>query len=135
MIKNTWAVGFKPEFQALSDPRQSLLIQAEIDHSDGMQALGLDEEFLIKILNKRIEVMKLPISFGPAGKLAALAHVDRAGAMVVLLIDCLNAFEGKEVTPGMLIDLYGGSFYTEASFIDYIDNFMKPKKVKWAEVY
>ena len=56
-------------------------------------------------------------------------------AQVQRLIDCLNAHEGQTVTTNMLADLYPVGFYDEATMERYCDQFIKPKKVKWAEIY
>lgn len=137
MIKNTWADGLNPTYAPLSDIRITMVLLAALEDVSvqGAEPENVEIQFLIQVLNKRIEVMKLPISFDGPAKTAVLALVDRAGAVVVLLIDCLNAFEGKTVTVNMLMDLYPLGFYDEPTLMRYIDDYMKPRRVKWAEVY
>jgi hypothetical protein len=107
--------------------------KGEPQQPDVIQAI--ENEFLIQILNKRIEVMELPIKFTLGAKMAALALVDRPGGIVALLVDCLNNFEGETVDVRKLSDLYPMGWYDEDTFIRYVDEHLKPKKVKWAEVY
>jgi hypothetical protein len=91
--------------------------------------------FLLQVLQKRLEAMKLPITFSAPAKLAVLALVDTPGMLVGLLIDCLNAYEGGNVTVEKLSELYPRGFYTQKTFEKYVDHLIKPKKVKWAEIY
>lgn len=132
---NTWATGLNPTYKKFDDWQTELFL---ISITDAHRITDkVNDEFLIKILDKRIEVMNLPIKFSQAGKVAALCFADRAGAMVMLLIDCLNAYEGKEVTPQMLADLYPEGFYDEDTMMRYADGYLKHpnRRVKWAEVY
>lgn len=142
IVHNTWAEGLNPTYKAMDPKRAELFVVASFTEIEAKTkspsedvTKAVDGEFLIKILNARIEVMKLPITFSLAGKMAALALTDRPGAMVVLLIDCLNAFEGKTIGPGQLADLYPLGFYDEETLESYVENYMKPRKVKWADVY
>lgn len=143
-MKNTWAEGLNPTYETSITPERahSLLaatmaeaVGGEADLEDKKDLEELEEEFLIKILNKRIEGMKLPISFSPAAKMAILAFCDRPGSVVILLIDCLNAYEGQRVTVPMLVELYSDGFYDEGTLLRYIDDYMKLRKVKWSYVY
>lgn len=140
-MNRTWAEGLNPTYQKLQSPIQGKMLLAAV-MADGHPLPGdeddlksLDGEFFIQILNKRIEVYKLPISFTPAAKLAVMSLVDRAGSVVALLIDCLNAYEGKAVTAGMLTDLYSEGFYDEDTLMRYVDGYLKTRKVKWSEIY
>ena len=95
----------------------------------------LSKLFLAQIINKRIEVMKLPIKFTDHALVAVSAFCDRPGYAVALLVDCLNKYEGQTVDCGMLADLYPMGFYDEPSLMKYVDDYLKPRKVKWAEIY
>ncbi len=125
----------------LSDERAKMFVIATFtelkNDKDGVdpEIPELENHFLIQILNKRIEALKLPIKFSCSAKLAALALADRPGAMVALLIDCLNAHEGETITSGHLAELYPAGFYDEDSMCKYIDEYIKPRKIKWAEIY
>jgi hypothetical protein len=66
---------------------------------------------------------------------ATLAFCDRPGSTVALLIDCLNKYEGQTVTCAMLADLYPSGFYDEPTLMKYVDDYLKTRKVKWAEIY
>jgi hypothetical protein len=94
-----------------------------------------EEAFLVQVLNKRIEVHNLPISFSGPAKMAVLALTDRPGSVVALLIDCLNAYEGQKVTVEKLADLYPTGFYDEDTLIRYADQYLKTRKVKWSDLY
>jgi hypothetical protein len=136
VIPNTWAEGLNPTYVPLSEVRAKIFATAVLMAFGPPQPLeDIEKQFLIQVLNKRIEVLKLPITFTPPAKMAILAFVDRAGYLVALLIDCLNAYEGKEITPEMLADLYPVGFYDEATLDRYIDNYLKTRRVKWAEIY
>ena len=86
-------------------------------------------------VRKRIEVMKLPISFTSTALFSFAAFTGVVGGYITILIDCLNKFEDKIVTLDDLIDLYPNGWYTEESFGYYVDNHLKKKTFKWAEVY
>lgn len=140
-INNTWAEGLNPIYARMDEEHSKIFfiatISEEISKKDGKEEVNPDVEgqFLIKILNKRIEACKLPIKFNEAAKMAVLALVDRPGSVVALLIDCLNAHEGKTVTVEMLANLYPWGFYDEATLSRYINDYLKPRKIKWAEIY
>jgi hypothetical protein len=103
--------------------------------STGTSNEDVDQQFLTRVLQKRIEAFKLPISFSSNARLAVLTLVDRPGSVVVLLIDCLNAYEGQTVTVDMLAELYPIGFYDEVTLSRYIEDFLKQGKVKWSEIY
>jgi hypothetical protein len=136
VIENTWAEGLNPTYAPLSKTKADFFAAAVVLSCAPPQPLeDIEKSFLIQVLNKRIEVIKLPISFTPTAKMGILAFVDRAGYLVTLLIDCLNAFEGKKVDIEMLAALYPVGFYDEPTLDRYIDGFLKPRRVKWAEIY
>jgi hypothetical protein len=131
-----------PTFEQLSKPRAELFMKAtllemswEEEGTPNKDLPELSEILGIQILDKRIDVMKLPIKFTAPGKMAALAYVDSPGKMIVLLIDCLTAYEGQTVGVAKLVSLYPDGFYTQECFEKYVDELIKPKKIKWAEIY
>ena len=129
-----------PKFQPMSESSANLFVTAtaaEMSPAPVPQDVtdAVEEHFLVQVLDRRIEAFKLPIKFTVPAKLAVLAYVDRPGGVVTLLIDCLNAYEGKTVDVGMLTDLYPEGFYDEKTLMRYVDDYLKPKKVKWAEIY
>jgi hypothetical protein len=138
-MKREWAEGFSPKYQQLDVEQSKILIQT------GMMELKVgNKEFipkneyplLLQIVMKRIEVMELPIKFNDCAKMLLITFTDNPGKAIVFLIDALNMFEGKEVTVDMICqELYPWGFYTYESFCDYVDNFIRPHKVKWAGVY
>lgn len=90
--------------------------------------------FLTQIILKRIEVLNLPIRFSKYALIALSAFVRSPGEAVVLLIDCLDKFEGQEVTMEKLVELYPWGFHNEKEFAKRVDEH-KERKHKWSEVY
>ena len=96
----------------------------------------VEHTFTMKVILKRIESLQLPISFSTTGLIAMEGLAEgNPGRAVTLLIDCLTAYEGKEVSAYDISKLYPWGFYNEAVFEDYVDNYLKPRKVKWSEIY
>ena len=141
LTKNAIELGFKPKYVPLEKDFFSLLLAAitkteeECTKLVGMLAKD-NMNHSLKILEKRIEVMALPISFTSGGKLTALALTQgNPGRMIALLIDCLTQHEDRKINPEMLCVMYAIGFYSEASYIQYVDTYLKTKTVKWSEVY
>jgi len=104
---------------------------AHTEPEDGKQPLP----FLSAVIEKRVTVMKLPISFTLEGYLAIAALCQNPGQAVVLLVDCLTHYKDKLVTAAHLAELYPWGFYNQKVFENIVVNFMKPKKVEWSEIY
>ncbi len=130
--------------KAMSDGATEEYVMAVMMETSGhkipIEELRNEKIFAIEVLMKRIEAMQLPISFTPTGLIAAYALVENnPGRAVVLLIDCLTAFEGKTVTAAMLADLYPYGFYSEETFMKYVDDYLKNvekrSQIKWASIY
>jgi hypothetical protein len=116
------------------DNTKLLLIAVTNEMKGGEMELG--NSHILNIIDKRIEALDLPIKFNPMGKLTLLALSDsNPGRAISILIDCLTLHEGEEITADMLCRMYPWGHYNEATFVDYIDNYLKPRKVKWSEVY
>lgn len=126
-------------YTPLSDDSSKLLLNMlshEKDKTELPEAKEyLEESFLWRIISKRISVAGLPISFNLYASIAVHAFVDRPGSAVLLLIDCLNRFEGKEVTVSDLCNLYPDGFYDEDTLVDIIDNELNTRKMPWSEIY
>jgi hypothetical protein len=136
VIENTWAKGLNPKYEPMNEEQCKVFITAVmLEQKKETSIPEVEGHFFLKILNKRIEAGKLPISFTAPAKMAVLALVDRAGSVVALLIDCLNAFEGKTVTVDDLANLYPTGFYDEPTLMRYIDSYLKHRQVKWSELY
>lgn len=137
LAERSWAPGFNPAYKPMSEEQTKLFMTASMLSLQQKNEPfdEIERTFLIQILMKRITAMKLPISFTGPGKLAVLALVEIPGELIALLIDCLNAYEGKSVGPQEVADLYPVGFYTKDSFEEYVDKFISAKKVKWHEVY
>jgi hypothetical protein len=95
--------------------------------------------FLPKIILKRIEGFTLPISFNQFALIALLAFVDVPGTAILLLIDCLNKYEGQVVTVEKLCQLYPNGFYAEEEWIHRIDDIKLRQQenslLKWEFIY
>lgn len=128
---------FKGRSRPLSEEQAKLFLGCLISESRGV-GMALSEAewlFLSQIVRKRIEVMKLPIKFTDQALLAINALTDIPGGAVVIIVDALTRHEGETITVDKLAELYPFGFYDEGTFTDYVDNHLKPHRVKWAEVY
>lgn len=97
--------------------------------------LMVDNLMSTQIIKKRIKAFNLPIDFTNLAYHALTLFTDRPGAVVLLLIDALTKYENKTVTVQDLVDLYPLGFYSEGEFTEIIDKQIKPRKVKWSEIY
>lgn len=128
-------LGFNPIYQQLTDEQSRMLISILLSNNEP-DIPENEIPFPIKIIEKRIDVLKLPIKLTTTAKLLLLVLTDgNPGKMVTSLIDCLVKFENQTVTKDMVCDLYPNGFYNENSFIEYVDNYLKLKKSKWSEIY
>jgi len=125
--------------QPLREDQQKILMSmvlSEMSKDDISEMMKeVNQIHLIQILKKRIEVLELPIKFNDYALGAILSFCDRPGAVVLLLIDCLQEYENEEVTVDKLVNLYPFGFYNEQAMIDRIDNEIKTGKSKWSEIY
>jgi hypothetical protein len=148
IVFNKWAKDLNPKYVPMNETQSELFVMAcmaEAMHQPlpPEQEKKLDEQFFIAVILKRIEAFNLPIKFSAPAKMAILGLVDRVGSAVILLIDCLNAYEGQTVNTGMLANLYPMGFYDEDTRDRYVDEYLKPRdrpdlkhpRVKWSEVY
>jgi hypothetical protein len=145
IVDKPWVDVIKPTYKTLTADQAMLLAESiaielheETDpHPDVLARLGADLDMipLVKILQKRIDALKLPIKFTVPGKMAVLALTDVPGQVMALLVDCLNAYEDKEVGAGHLANLYPWGFYSAVSFNQYVETLIKTRKVKWSELY
>lgn len=130
---------FKGPVTPLSKEQGQILMMALMAEETGSPldpAMKKDRNWsLCAIIEKRIEVLKLPIKFTDYALIAHLAFSDRPGKSVMLLIDSLTKYEGQTVTSRMLCDLYPMGFYSDDTATDYIDNHLKKRTVKWSEIY
>jgi hypothetical protein len=136
VIENTWAEGLNPKFEPLDETQCKVFLTATMLELQKTTSIPeVEGHFFLKVLDTRIEARKLPISFTAPAKMAVLALVKQVGGAVALLIDCLNAFEGKTVTVDDLANLYPTGFYDEPTLMRYIDSYLKHRQVKWSELY
>lgn len=95
---------------------------------------GIKEQFLIKILDKRIQALNLSVKFTLGGYLAALALCKSPGNIVCLLIDCLET-EKEIIDSKILAEIYPWGFYSEEAFHKRVEEELKTRKTKFAWVY
>jgi len=114
----------------------------------------IEKEMPIQIIQKRINVLGLPIKLNSYALISSLIFSTNAGRAVVFLIDILRSLPNsgelhskwcdKKLTEDDIksIDLnyicenvYPFGVYKEEVFGDYIDNYLKPRKVNWSEIY
>lgn len=128
-------LGFHPSYKKMDKEQSMMFLQVMMGSPKGEIP---DEEapFILKVLRSRIAALNLPIKFSVKGEVIAMILSDGIpGRMMALLIDCLTRFEGQEVTEEELVDIYPWGFYSDESFADYIDNYIKPRKCKWSDIY
>lgn len=116
------------------------LIQFEKDENSSKDYVieikkSIELEQHSQIILKRIKAMSLPISFTYASLNYISFFCDRAGAVVLLLIDCLEEYEGQQVTIDKISILYPFGFYTEKAMVDRVENEIKQGKSKFSFVY
>jgi len=87
------------------------------------------------IIQKRIDGLKLPIRFNDYALIATQCFAKVPGEAVLLLIDALTYCEGEEINMDRLTKLYPMGFYSKESLAKIIDDELKPRKRKWAEIY
>lgn len=134
----TNAAGLKLECEELSREDGSLLLNIlSMQYEDsGINTDEVAALFTSKVIDGRIKAFNLPIKFTPAGYLlAGLFSRGSPGKVVTILVDALNKFEGKTIGHDEMIDLYPFGFYTEDAFTSYVDDHLKKRAVKWAEIY
>jgi len=106
----------------------------------------VDEIFLSKILNKRVEAFRLPLSFDASGLVIASLFCRSPAAAIVLLIDCLEKGEKLSSYPlitvdSLVMDVYPSGFYTDEALRERIDYIKECKEKglteenKWFDIY
>lgn len=94
-----------------------------------------------KIVLSRVKQMKLPIDFSTYGLIAGIAVCENnPGRCISMLVDLMTKYDLNEnkrmrVTSREIADLYPWGHYKEEVFAEYVDSYLKPNKVKWAEIY
>jgi len=134
--KTAKELGFVPKYEPLSNKNTEYLVTILMG-GPMKEILDTEAPFPIQVLRKRISGLNLPIKFTPKAELIALILTEgNPGKMITLLIDCLTEFQGETIDENSLCEnLYPWGFYTYESFVDYIDNYIKPRKVKWSNIY
>ena len=136
-MKTAKELGFIPEYKPMNEEQSRLFISIMLASQVDKAVLPEDDlPFVIQIVQKRIEAMKLPIDFDTTGLLAALILSDgNPGKMVTILIDSLTKYEGQTVTIEEISEVYPWGFYTDESFEEYVEKYLKTRKCKWGHIY
>jgi hypothetical protein len=89
------------------------------------------------LVEKRIKAFDLPIGFTPTGIIAIeCLSGGNPGRVVVILIDCLNKFRPRrDVGLEDISKIYPHGFYKKEALKDYVDNYIKPRKIEWSSIY
>lgn len=132
--------GSKPLGRQLGEDESNLLVSLLINEREQKPLpehikTRVNDHLATQIIKKRIETANLPISFSDMAYLAIPVFCLVPGHVVLLLIDCLEEFEGKEVTVDKLCMLYPAGFYTQEEFEKIIDNRDEFSKRKWSYLY
>lgn len=132
-------LGFQPQYQPMTEEQSQnviRIIMAEENHLEKVIS-GSDTPWQVEMIQKRIEVLKLPIRLKPSALLFILILTEgNPGKMITALIDCLIQCEGEEVgVDEMCQKVYPDGFYTDDSCMELIDTYLKPKKTKWSAIY
>jgi len=125
------------DFQELSQEDAAFLLQALAIERTGQDLPPEDVEasLLASIVKKRIDVLQLPVKYTTLGLLSIGCFAKNPGKAIVVLIDFLEKFENETITAEKLCTLYPWGFYNERSFTDYVDNFIRAGKARWAKIY
>jgi hypothetical protein len=98
--------------------------------------------FPMRVLKGRLVKAELPINFTVNGAIAmtAVTH-GNPGRMVAGLVNILTHYvdvkksENHIVNVSDVVRVYPNGDLNEENMLDYIDNYLKPNRVKWAELY
>jgi len=90
--------------------------------------------FNSRVVFRRIGAMNLPIAFTLDAYKLIDQLCDEPGRAVVLLIDCLQRYEGQVVDAKKISALYPEGFYREDDFRIMVE-MLRARKVRWAKVY
>ncbi len=127
---------FVKKYVSLSpDETRALLVLSVMELRNSPIPEPLYNNFFSQVIQKRIDVLKLPISFTNYAFATIPCFCNVVGEAVVLLIDCLNQYENKIVDIEKLCLLYPEGFYDHETFMQYVDDFIKKEKVNWSQIY
>ena len=114
--------------RTLPDSDQRMLCEMFLESPIGMMVYKRIEAYELQDKIDNCEIFKILIIF----------NINNPGKAMVILLDFLEYYDrhGKKASmKDMVLEVYPKGFYDEATFIDIIDNYIKTKKVKYAEVY
>lgn len=138
---------YPEDCRRLSDAGCKLFIMASMAQAEGKDEVApgepgglvasLADIFPVQVILKRVEVMKLPIQFTFTGLLGITALTTSPGEVVLALIECLNAYEGKQVSIREIADLYPWGFYNQDKFEAKVKELVEDPdtRCKWAGVW
>ena len=146
------------KFNPLDDKRMNMLaelLMAGIDDTKPFSAKNdlLDNCAPVQIVLERISSFNLPIELTESAILGISVFCDSPGRCVIYLIDILKSLDNQNdlyskwkskdfsqdkrlVTLGHICDsVYPLGILSNQSFGRYIDEYLKPKKTSWSEIY
>jgi len=134
--KNAIELGFVPQYCQMTEEQTEMLMKVLFTKEKDINIPDDNIPFVLQILDKRIKAAKLPIKFSVKGKFAAMVlSSGNPGRIVTILIDCLTEYEGQTVTDEMICNIYPWGFYNNNSFFEYVEKYLKPRRVKWSQIY
>lgn len=130
------------ESKPLDEVQSGILINLMMVEKKGLTdeiLKGVEDSFLYKIYQKRMEVLKLPLKLSPTALFFLICLCDRVGHVPVFMIDCLelqrDLHKDNLTLDDVVKGLYPWGFYTEEAFINRIDNEIKPGKGEFDSIY
>ena len=136
--KTAKELGFVPQYKPMTIEEMEQFIRVNMFPSEKLpEGMDIHKLFPVQIILKRIEAMELPVSFTEKALLLAVIMTGgNPGAMMTVLIDGLTMFEDQEIDSDMIaMKMYPWGFYTQESIIQYIETYVKTRKVKWSNIY
>ena len=129
MKKTATELGFNPIFNEMTKEETEMMMSVLFGALNGNEPELKESEkpFAIKMIEKRIEAMKLPIVLKPSAKIAMLILTDgNPGKMNVALIDIITKFEGRTISVNEICEsVYPMGFYSTESSTEYIGLYLR----------
>lgn len=123
-------------FKELDKEQAKYYLNCVYVESSNLKLEAEPTDFCSRLIKSRIQNLHLPIKFTDIALFAAISlHECNPGKAITILIDCLCKYKDDEVTVAKLTEVFPWGFYDEVTFTDYVDNYLKPKKTLWSEIY
>ena len=135
---------FEPLSTEETEMLASLIMADKYDRERTLESKEVETflrtDFPTQVIKKRIEAMKLPISFSNSAYLATPIFAKVTGAVVILLIDCLMVYgESRKDNPITIEDIctriYPWGKYSPEALEKRIDDIKANPKKDWNYIY